>query len=253
MHLSNADRARADLYKAFASSLFGVPVEQVDTAQRQMAKAAQLGLGFGAGPATFQRIARVMGNIELPLHPEGEGLCAEGIVRAWRQSYSRIAAGWRSAGSALQACAEGREIAIDPWGLCVTAKDAIILPSGRAIHYPNLRQIPDGLWPDGRHKLTWAYASGRHQSKIHGAKVVENMVQALARDTLFGNCLEFFQRTGLRPALRVHDELVYVVHESRAEEMLDTLQSIMRTPPPWWPELAVWSEGDIAQTYGEAK
>jgi len=51
----------------------------------------------------------------------------------------------------------------------------------------------------------------------------------------------------------VHDELVYVVPESLAQETLDMVQNIMRTPPTWWPELLTWSEGDIADTYGDAK
>jgi hypothetical protein len=51
----------------------------------------------------------------------------------------------------------------------------------------------------------------------------------------------------------VHDELVYVVPETYAETLLKELQSIMRTPPAWWPELVTWSEGDIADCYGDAK
>jgi DNA polymerase I-like protein with 3'-5' exonuclease and polymerase domains len=57
----------------------------------------------------------------------------------------------------------------------------------------------------------------------------------------------------MRPALTVHDELVYVVPEDSAEEQLDTLQTIMRQGVSWWPELITWSEGDIASCYGEAK
>jgi len=35
--------------------------------------------------------------------------------------------------------------------------------------------------------------------------------------------------------------------------MLDLVQKVMRTPPIWWPELVTWSEGDIGDTYGDAK
>ena len=51
----------------------------------------------------------------------------------------------------------------------------------------------------------------------------------------------------------VHDELVYVVPEADAQRLLDLLQSIMRAPVAWLPGLVTWSEGDIADTYGEAK
>ena len=51
----------------------------------------------------------------------------------------------------------------------------------------------------------------------------------------------------------VHDELVYVVPEDESQIVLDTVQSVMRTPPAWWPELITWSEGDISDSYGGAK
>ena len=67
------------------------------------------------------------------------------------------------------------------------------------------------------------------------------------------NALTVQRELGLNPALMVHDELVYVVPASRAQGVLDDVQSIMRTPPDWWPELVTWSEGDIANNYGSAK
>jgi hypothetical protein len=62
-----------------------------------------------------------------------------------------------------------------------------------------------------------------------------------------------FLETGRRPALEVYDELVYIVEEDHAEDFLDVLQGRMRQPPAWWPELVTWSEGDIADSYGDAK
>lgn len=79
------------------------------------------------------------------------------------------------------------------------------------------------------------------------------MVQALARDVIAGNCYDFYKATGLEPAMMVHDELVYIVKEDEAHDRLEQLQTIMRTPPTWWPELVTWSEGDVADSYGAAK
>jgi hypothetical protein len=83
--------------------------------------------------------------------------------------------------------------------------------------------------------------------------VVHNCVQAIARDVVADNAVDFYKLTKLEPALTVHDELVYVVPEVEAQGVLDELQKVMRTPPKWWPELITWSEGDIADTYGAAK
>jgi hypothetical protein len=81
----------------------------------------------------------------------------------------------------------------------------------------------------------------------------ENIVQHLARQVIADNALDVQKLTGYNPVLTVHDELVYVAPDDEAEQLLSTVQAVMRTPPTWWPELVTWSEGDIAQTYGDAK
>ena len=102
-------------------------------------------------------------------------------------------------------------------------------------------------------KVEWVYGHGRNKARIYAGKITENIVQALARDVIADNALAFFKATGHRPSLMVHDELVYILPDDKADQTLDTLQSLMRTPPTWWPELVTWSEGDIADTYGHAK
>ena len=255
--LYEASPAKADLYRAFAAeSLFKVPPEQISKSQRQLGKVAQLGLGFGAGGPAFQRVARTMGGIRLHLNREeydGPELTAEEVVASWRESYNPIVQGWRACAKGVLHIADGFEAAVDPWGLVHTSREGFVLPSGRLIRYPELREEDDGHWPDGRPRRSWFYGVGRHKARITGPKADENIVQALARDSIFDCAIEFFRRTGLRPALRVHDELVYVVDEGPAEELLAELQATLRTPPKWWPQLIVWSEGDVADTYGAAK
>ena len=96
----------------------------------------------------------------------------------------------------------------------------------------------------------------RHRFVVKGKTgpfIVHNCVQAIARDIIADNMFSFYKETGLYPALMVHDELVYVVPENQAESLFDKLQQIMRTPPKWWPDIVLESEGDIADTYGDAK
>ena len=202
----------------------------------------QLGLGFGAGWRTFQKVAKLMGGLDLSEED------AEAVTVAWRAQYSEIVRGWKLCHAALGHIYDGVEQPIDPWGLCVTCAEGIRLPTGRIIRYPDLRSEHN---EDGSKE--WVYGQGRHKARIYAGKVDENAVQALARDVIAGNALDFFKLTKLRPALMVHDELVYVVPESDAEAALSELQKIMRTPPNWWPELVTWSEGDVADTYGAAK
>lgn len=232
----------ADLYRAFAAARYRVTPEEVTKDQRQLAKVAQLGLGFGAGWRTFQKVAKLMGGLELSEED------AEAVTVAWRAQYAEIVRGWKLCHASLGHIYDGVEQPIDPWGLCVTCAEGIRLPTGRIIRYPDLRSEHN---EDGSKE--WVYGQGRHKARIYAGKVDENCVQALARDVIAGNALDFFKRTKLRPALMVHDELVYVVPESDAQAALDELQAIMRTPPKWWPSLVTWSEGDVADTYGAAK
>lgn len=197
-----------------------------------------------------------MGGVRLHLNRseyDGPELTAEEVVGIWRETYNPIVQGWRRCAEGVLRIAEGIEGAVDPWGLVYTSAEGFVLPSGRVIRYPSLREEDDGTWPDGRKRRSWFYGEGRHKARITGPKADENIVQALARDSIFDCAVEFYRRTKLRPALRVHDELVYVVDEGPAEELLAELQAVMRTPPKWWPELVVWSEGDVADTYGAAK
>lgn len=243
MALFQADPEKADLYKEFASSLYNVDKSDVTKDQRQVGKVAHLGLGFGAGSATFKKVAKLMAGIEL------SDADAVNVVNTWREEYNPIVGGWAAFQEHLPKILQGVESAIDPWGLCVTEKNAVRLPSGRRIYYPALVKERD----DTTGKSEWWYGQGRHRARIYAGKGVENLVQALARDVIADNALAFRRQTGLSPALMVHDELVYVVPEAEAAHSLALLQGLMRQPPKWWPELVTWSEGDIAHSYGEAK
>jgi len=241
MELYKLDPEKADLYKVFAAALYDIAKDEVDKNQRQVGKVAHLGLGFGAGAATFQKVAKLMAGIDLTLEE------SENIVTKWRTEYAEIVRGWRRFQDCLPFISEGRTEAIDPWGLCKTGHQQIILPSGRSIYYPSLVKERD------ENKTEWWYGNGRARARIYAGKGVENMVQALARDVIAEHAIDMYKQTGKRPALTVHDELVYVVKEDEADDTLDTLQDIMRSGVSWWPELITWSEGDVAHSYGAAK
>lgn len=243
MALYQADPEKADLYKDFAASLYAIGKSEVSKDQRQVGKVAHLGLGFGAGAPTFQKVAKLMGGVNITLDE------SQKIVDKWRAMYKEIVRGWRTCHSMLEAIKGGERMDIDPWGLCKTTKGGIILPSRRQIRYPDLRQETD----KETSQTEWCYGHGRNKARIYAGKIDENIVQALARDVIADAAVAVFQETGYRPKLMVHDELVYIAPESEAENLLDVVQGIMRTPPSWWPQLVTWSEGDVADTYGAAK
>lgn len=233
----------ADLYKEFAAALFGIERSQVTKDQRQLAKVAQLGLGFGAGAATFKKVAKIMGNIELP---DDEALR---VTQAWRAKYSDIVTGWRQCQKLIDALYRGNEFSPDPRGLVRSDKGSVLLPSGRRLYYPDLVSERD----EKTGKAQYHYGTGRNRSKVYSGLLDENLVQAIARDVIAEQALTIQLRTGYYPALTVHDELVYVVPEAQAQDHLREINHVMRTSPTWLPGIVLWSEGDIAYNYGSAK
>lgn len=196
-----------------------------------------LGLGFGAGATTFVRIAKMMGGVDMP---EDE---AVDVVKKWRTEYDSIRKGWRECNDALVHVWNkeyGKKI--DPWGLCVTHEEGIKTPVGM-IRYPALDYIEED-------KEFW-YGEGRNRARLTGPKVDENLVQHLARCIMAEQMLKIAAKYDV--AHTVHDEIVCVVEEGRAQECLDFMLDTMRTAPTWWPELVLWAEGDVADSYGEAK
>ena len=242
MELFTESPDKADLYRYFAAhDLYNIAEDQVEKNQRQVGKVAHLGLGFGAGGATFQKVAKLMGGIDLTLEE------ATDVVNKYRDAHGEIVNGWKQFQNNLTNIRQGIASAIDPWGMCQVEHEAVRLPSGRRIYYPSLvKEMDNG-------KSEWWYGNGRSRARIYAGKGVENLVQALARDVIAEHAVKFFKDTELRPSLAVHDELVYIVPERSAQEHLDHLQGIMRRGVSWWPELVTWSEGDIADCYGEAK
>jgi DNA polymerase I-like protein with 3'-5' exonuclease and polymerase domains len=238
-----AEPEKADLYKDFASRLYDIDYDEVTKVQRQVGKVAHLGLGFGAGYVTFQKVAKLMGGVDIT---EDE---SRDIVDKWRDEYYEITKGWRTCHAALGTIMRGAEgNAVDPWGMVVPVPEGLRTPKG-LIRYPDLRTEVN----EDDNRQEFVYGHGRNKARIYAGKIDENIVQHLARCVIADNALAVQKLTKLNPALMVHDELVYIVPEDEAEMVLDIVQQVMRTPPEWWPELITWSEGDVADTYGDAK
>jgi hypothetical protein len=161
---------QADLYRAAGAQVHGCTAEEVTKDQRQIEKIKALGLGFGAGASTFVSIAKTMGGMDITLDQ------AQDWVSQWRSQYRDIVEGWKTCGKVLQDIRDGIERDIDPWGLCKTNAQGILLPSGRLIRYPKLRTEEGGTWDDGRSKSSWVYGEGRHKTFLTGPKVDENCI-----------------------------------------------------------------------------
>ena len=89
------------------------------------------------------------------------------------------------------------------------------------------------------------------QTRIYGAKVTENAVQALARIVVAEQMLKI-RDAGYHVAFQVHDENVCVVPDAQAAQAEKDIVAIMSTAPDWAPDLPVACEAGVADCYGDA-
>jgi DNA polymerase len=254
-----------DVYKEMASRIFGVPVDQVTDAQRQVGKVTVLGCGYGMGSEKF-RIYCGLSGVDLA----AAGTSADACVEAFRAAYPAIAgrpAGciegkpYRSGGvwsqldrAAKSAVTEGgvwtagkTKWAYDGFTLCCE------LPSGRVRRYRNARiedRIPGYARALGldRPKATLLYDSDRGEQYLYSGKIAENVVQALCRD-LLATALVECERRGLPVVTHVHDELVAEVPLADRDRSLNLLATVMTTPPAWAAGMPVAVEAYAAPRY----
>lgn len=228
-----------DVYCYMASKRYGRRITKADKQERQFGKILVLACGYGMGGDKFMETARQWGII---LTSEE----AKDAVQDYRRTHQNVVRLWARAGICLPSIATGRSVYLDPQNLITTCKDGLIMPHGLAIKYPNLRQDGDN---------DWTYTAGRiSNTRIYGGKVVENVVQSLARAIVMEQSIEVANRHPCaRLVLSVHDEAVYVVPEADAAEVAKTAFEVFSTSPTWWSAVPLSAEAKVGFRYSEAK
>ena len=243
-----------DAYSLFAKEVYGYEVTNSPETkkERQVGKVSILGLGYGMGAVKFRDALRVMGRVEL------EPVECERVVALYRRKHSAITRLWKDAAKALSAMERGQEYILNREGALPLrcADSRIYLPNGLWLSYPNLT-LENG-------EYLYDVRRGRSVERVrtYGPKLIENIVQALARIVVFeqmvsiGRELKALSKAHsgyFQVVLTVHDEVVAVAPEPHAQSVLDTSLAIMSRTPEWAPGLPVACEGDVAVRYGEAK
>lgn len=245
-------KSHGKIYEATASQMFGIPIEKIkkgnpEYALRQKGKVATLALGYqGASGALIKMGALKMGLTEEEL-PE--------IVRRWRSSNKRIVDLWYSLeNAALEVMRTGqpagvRGLIIAHEGDINTNQDflTITLPSGRKLFYakPFISKNEwgsDALFYHGINQTTKKW----EKVPTYGGKLVENCVQAIARDCLAEN-IQRLEAADYQVVFHVHDEVILDVSEAQAD--LDKVCSIMGQPISWAPGLPLKADGFKAMFY----
>lgn len=243
-------RTHGKIYEASASAMFGVPIEtivkgQPNYALRAKGKIAELALGYGGGQgALISMGALKMGLTEDEL-PE--------IVQRWRGSNRRIYDFWYKVQRAAQETIQYGVITSLDKGITFSRdKDFMIvgLPSGRSLYYNHPSVEKNEM---GRDEI---YYYGLNQtnkkwSRIStwGGKLVENIVQAVARDLLANAILNLYQN-GYQINFHIHDEVILEIPDSATRKTLDNAIELMCSLPAWAEGLPLNADGfDNARYY----
>ena len=222
------------IYEATASQMFHVPIEKItkgnpEYALRQKGKVATLALGYQGGTnALISMGALDMGLSEEEL-PE--------IVTRWRAANKNIVCLWYKVGEcALATTKDGRARTYN--GLIFRLEEdlnnglrflTIELPSKRKLFYckpfAGAERFGEVLSFFSQNQTTKKWG----EEQTFGGKLVENIVQAIARDCLCVT-LDRIAEQNLQPVFHVHDEIIVEADESlTVEELCD----IFAIPIPW--------------------
>lgn len=225
-------RTGGDIYLDMASEIYGYECNKQDHAkERGLGKIAILGLGYQMGASKFQATCEAQGIVI-------EDDLAERVVHAYRSKYWRVKRLWYATEEVACDAVTSGELRIESriaWRVEGRFLYAT-LPSGRRLAYPDpevrLRATP---WGDMKPSLTFMGVDPHtHQWKrqtTYGGMLVENLVQAIARDIMADALMRCEQSGKYIPILTVHDELVTEVASGtgNAKEFERLLTDI-----PWW-------------------
>lgn len=243
-------RTHGKIYEASASQMFGVPLERIkkgnpEYSLRQRGKVAELALGYQGGVPAMRQMDT--GKLLADL-PDEE---IKDIVDKWRNTNPKIRNLWYSFNDAairviqnggslrVRCCTFARECNCIRGTTCMT----ILLPSGRKLYYVE-PAVGENRW--GGPSITYMGMNDKNKwgrIETYGGKLVENVVQAIARDCL-AQAIGHLEAAGLPVVFHIHDEVVIdTAAFDTNDAMLDKVVKIMSAPIPWAEGLPLGADG----------
>ena len=279
-------RSGNDAYAQFGAIMFSIAGLTKDThpVERQAAKSALIGAGYQLGWASFaaQLLVGFLGAKPLRYTKEDAkvlGVTGEDVKRflEWEENVKKMEAIPHTCSTlelaihclAAKAIIDKYRAASQPvvefWNLCqemidyslyrgkeyrhkciTFRKEEIILPSGMAMRYPDLR-----LDKDEGGRPQWSYADGKKRVKLYAGKITNNIVQGTARCVMTDGMLRVAKKYPLVGT--VHDELIAVIPEEEAESAKTWVLAQMTMEPPYLPGIPLDAGVGVHKRYGMTK
>lgn len=235
------------IYEATAAQMFDLgPVTEYDwkstegKAMRQRGKVATLALGYQGGKGSLVS----MGALEMGI-PEDE---LQDLVDVWRTTNSNIVKLWKETERFVKKALSSGQVVRGHQGLKFFKKEDFLfiqLPSGRKLSYCKPRLEP-GKYGQ---KITYEGQGSKVyfvREDTYGGKLVENIVQATARDVLAEAMLRL-NAAGFPIVFHVHDEVIAECKHDK--HSLDEMNDILSQTPDWADGLPLAAEGFETEYY----
>ena len=230
------------IYEASASQMFKVPIESITktSSLRQKGKIAELALGYGGSVGALKQ----MGAINMGLEEDE----LQGLVDSWRSANPNITRFWKTVEKAAINAVKGIPSTIDK-GISFKREDGILfitLPSNRKLAYVKPKIVLNRF---GSESIVYEGVNGTtkvwEEIETYGGKLVENIVQAVARDCLVES-IKRLHNKGYKIIFHVHDEIILEVSE---DVTVEEIESIMSEPIDWAEGLNLTAAGFEARFY----
>ncbi|MCA0590238.1 DNA polymerase [Clostridioides difficile] len=227
------------IYEASASQMFKIPIENIKKGSelRQKGKLAELSNGYGGSVGALISMGAIkMGLKEEELQP---------IVTAWRNANPNITKFWWDVDKAAKKAIKDRTIVEIQHGIKFIYNPGVLfieLPSSRRLSYLRPKIEPHTTFSGDKITYEGMEQTSKQWKRIdtYGPKLVENIVQATARDCL-REAMFNVTDAGYSIVMHVHDELVIDVDKKGGS--LEEVNSIMGKEISWAKGLPLKADG----------
>lgn len=234
-------RRGEDPYIDIASKFYGFQVTKEHKKERGTGKQLTLSCGYQAGAQTIVNTAK-LGTYGPPVHLTLEqGLEARDL---YRHENPGIVKYWKEAGKMIPRIASF-DYPPTEWGPMLIKGGRIYGPNGTWLNYTTLEY--DKEWE------SWKIKTRRGWTRIYSGKLVENIVQWLARIVIsqaMNRLRPLLSAHNIKIVTTSHDELVFALPIT--PNMLETFEHIkqeFKRTPTWLPGIPLDCEGTLSERY----
>lgn len=235
-------RNGGDIYCASASQMFRVPVEKhgVNGHLRQKGKISELACGYGGSVGALKNMGAVeMGVLEDEL---------QGLINDWRNANPHIVKLWTEVGNAAMKAIKEKTI-VSLGKLVFMYERGILfirLPSGRRLSYIKPRIGTNRFGGDSITYMGVGASKKWERLETFGGKLVENIVQAIARD-LLSSAMMNVASVGYDIVFHVHDEIIAEAPDGQGS--VDEMCKLMSINPDWADGIPLSADGYECEYY----